>query len=119
MDSEKIFYINDDGNKVYDTKKLPEDDPIRLFVEDQYCKISYKRLADIEKAYFSDAELSDNPYDWYWSPYYKENEDLLLNDTDEKRDLIENRFDIRVGDKEYKELQKEMIEHDIYESYLD
>lgn len=119
MSYEKIFYINDDGNKVYNTKGLPENDPIRLFVEDQYCKISYKRLFDIERSYFSDVVLDYELYDWYWCPYNGYPTEMFLRDMDEKRELIKGCVDIKVNDDEYLDIKKEMEEHNIFESYTE
>lgn len=119
MDFKEVFYINDDGNKVYDTNMLPGKDPIRLFIEDQYCRISYDSLYNLEKAHYSDICIDDLDFHWYSSPYLGTQTELLLRDTEEKRELIEDREKLTVNSDEYNSVKQEMIEHNIYDSYLE
>lgn len=89
-----IFYMTLNEKKCFDVQYLPQKDPIRLYIEQNFYPVSYSVL---------DKERDDicEEYNIY-SPYY---DNPIFDDIDNREDILDQRHELRVNDDEYKEIE--------------
>lgn len=84
----KIYYINSQDYKVYDVDNLPIYDAVREHISNEFLKISYNRVEEIEKAYFMNKCFllgdDENIFDDYYFRHYMEKFKQETNATTEE-----------------------------------
>lgn len=98
-----IFYMTLNEKKCYDVQGLPAHDPVRLYVEENTYPVSYEML-DGERDEIRNDYQYDFPYEY-------------ITDIDDREDVLNQRWELRVDDEEYKEIVAEMKGRYVYEQY--